>query len=122
VRQKGRLAERANAVDFKKVGRTFQHFDAQGVLLCWPSKRQIQELCLWAVWSHLPSSAVLHERDVNDLLNNAHGFDDPAIWRRSLIRMKLVTRNMHGSDDQRVEQSIPPEAVAMIREVSMRLV
>lgn len=115
-----RLEKTDSGADFKKVERTLQHFDAQGVLLRWPSKRHVQELCLWALWSYLPSDVTLHERDVNGLLNKVHGFEDAAILRRSLIGLNLMSRNLDGSDYRRVEQAPPAEAVAVIRELASR--
>ncbi len=115
-----RLALPNAPVDFKRVEKALQQFDAEGCLMRWPSKRYVQELSLWALWAVLPASQVMHEREVNGLLNKAHAFDDAAILRRSLIGMKLVSRQPDGSDYRRIEQAPPPEAVALIRAVSLR--
>ena len=115
-----RLKTPAEPTDFKRVEKTLQQFDAQGVLIRWPSKRFVQELCMWAMWAQLPSRDLMQERDVNGLLNCAHAFDDAAILRRSLIGLKLVSRNLDGSDYQRIEQRPPPEAVEVIGAVMAR--
>ncbi len=117
---RARIQESPETVDYKRVEKCLQQFDAQGCLIRWPSKRFVQELCLWVMWSRLPRNIVLQERDVNGLLNKSHGFDDAAILRRSLIGMRLISRNLDGSDYRRIEQSPPPEAVALIREVTGR--
>lgn len=117
---RARLAKPSSTPDYKRVEKCLQHFDAQGCLIRWPSKRFVQELCLWVMWSRLPRDTVLQERDVNGLLNKSHAFDDAAILRRSLIGMRLISRNLDGSDYRRIEQSPPAEAVALIREVTGR--
>lgn len=106
--------------DFKQVERCLQHFDPAGVLIRWPTKRQVQELCLWVMWSHIPAEQEMHERDVNGILNQAHQFDDAAILRRSLIGIKLMQRNLDGSDYRRIERKPPAEAVVVIREIAQR--
>lgn len=108
------------SVDFKRVEKCLQQFDSAGRLIRWPSKRFVQEICLWVLWSHLPQGAVMQERDVNGVLNKAHLFGDAAILRRSLIGLKLVSRNVDGTDYRRIEQSPPPDASAVIREVTAR--
>lgn len=118
---KGRLdAPGAGAVDYRRVERCLNHFDAQGRLIRWPSKRHMQELCLWVLWAQLPRKEVMQERDVNGALNKGHLFDDAALLRRSLVGMKLLSRNRDGSDYRRVEHSPKPEAVAVIRQVAAR--
>ncbi|MGC1505181.1 MAG: DUF2087 domain-containing protein [Sulfitobacter sp.] len=117
---KARLAGVETPVDFKRVEKCLQQFDASGRLIRWPSKRFVQEMCLWVLWSHLPRGEVMQERDVNGLLNKAHLFEDVAILRRSLIGQKLVSRNADGSDYRRIEQSPPADAIAVIRKVSAR--
>ncbi|GLQ25218.1 DUF2087 domain-containing protein [Sulfitobacter pacificus] len=117
---KARLEDSALPADFKRVEKTLQQFDAVGRLIRWPSKRYVQELCLWALWSQLPRGEVMQERDVNGLLNKAHLFEDAAILRRSLIGQKLVSRNADGTDYRRIEQSPSADAIAVIRAVSAR--
>lgn len=118
---KGRMAAAPEAVaDFRLIERALHQFDAQGRLIRWPGKRQVQELALWAMWAALPAEAVMEEREVNGALNQVHLFEDAALLRRSLIGMKLLTRKPDGSDYRRTEQRPPPEAQALIREVSQR--
>ena len=54
------------------------------------------------------------EREVNRRLSNAHLFDDPAILRRTLFSLGMVTRNPDGSDYCRRELAPPAEARALI--------
>lgn len=110
----------AENADYRLVERTLHQFDKDGCLIRWPSRRPVQELCLWAIWSVLPSAIHLHERKVNALLNEVHLFGDPAILRRSLIGLGLVSRNRDGSDYRRQELRPPVEAQEIIRQVRMR--
>lgn len=106
--------------DMRTVERTLHLFDAQGRLRQWPSKRLVQTLSLWGLWSAVPAAAVLQEGEVNVCLNAEHCFDDPATLRRTMISCGLLTRNRDGSDYRRVEQAPTPEAKVVIRELSER--
>lgn len=110
----------AQTADYRLVERTLHQFDQQGRLVQWPSRRPVQELCLWTLWSDLPPAMPLHERQVNALLNDAHLFGDPAILRRSMIGLGLVTRNRDGSDYLRQEIRPPVEAREVIRRIKAR--
>lgn len=108
------------AADMRTVERTLHLFDGQGRLRQWPSKRSVQTLSLWGLWSAVPAAAVLQEGAVNTCLNAEHCFDDPATLRRTMISCGLLTRNRDGSDYRRVEQAPTPEAKVVIRELSDR--
>jgi len=128
LRAAHRAAERpaapavAETVDHRLVERTLHQFDATGRLRQWPSRRTIQELSLWALWARLPVDTALRERDVNRLLRAEHLFDDPALLRRTMFNLGLVTRNRDGSDYRRREQRPPAEARALIRMLEERRV
>lgn len=119
-----RIAEAplAEVVDHVAVARAMQHFDRNGLLLRWPARRPVQELCLWAMWAALPSAHHMHEREVSARLDAAHGFADAAILRRSLVGMALLRRDAAGTDYLRIEQRPPPEARDLIRRVTERRV
>lgn len=120
VAAKARVEAPSPTLDYKKIERVLQQFDAQGRMRQWPAKRQVQELCLWVMWSHLPGNSTMEERDVNGILNKEHLFDDAALLRRSLIGMKLLDRTRDGSDYRRQEHAPPAEAVYLIREMVSR--
>lgn len=117
-----RLASTAapQTVDHLLVERTLNQFDSAGRLRQWPSRRKIQDLCLWALWAALPARTLLGEREVNARLRELHLFDDPAILRRSLFSLGMVSRNPDGSDYCRKEQVPPPEARALIAQLEAR--
>ena len=107
-------------VDHRLVERALHQFDAEGRLQRWHSRRKIQDLCLWVFWARLPSGTSLSEREVNRLLRAEHLFDDPALLRRMMFNLGMVTRNRDGSDYRRLEQRPPAEARALIRLLEAR--
>ena len=119
---RNRLLNRDEIVvpDARSVERTLNHFDAFGRLQQWPARRAVQTLALWALWSTFPAEKLLSEKAVNAHLGAEHVFDDVATLRRTMISCGLLTRNRDGSDYRRLEQKPPPEAKAIIRELSKR--
>ena len=57
-------------VDHRRVERALRMFDDEGRMTVWPSKRAVQDLCLWVFWAALPRGKVLHERELDEA---AHG-------------------------------------------------
>lgn len=106
--------------DHRAVEKTLNRFDANARLTEWPSRRKQQHLSLWWFWSRLPARRALHEREVNAILQGEHLFGDPAILRRDMVGLGMVTRNRDGSNYQRCELIPPPEARALIRLLEMR--
>lgn len=100
--------------DFVKVRRTARHFDGEGILVRWPGKYSEQQLCLWVMWSRLPSRLVMTEKRVNEALTAAHRFGDYALIRRELVDGGWLERRRDGSAYCRVEQRPPADAVALI--------
>ena len=103
--------------DLTRVAQALRFFDAQGRLTSWPSRTNIQHLCLWALWSRLPRGESLTERQISDHLNRWHLFGDAAILRRTLWELKLISRSPDCRDYRRIDQPPPPEAVALIRQL-----
>lgn len=107
-------------IDMRVVERALNQFDQQGRLRRWPSRRSVQTLALWVMWSTFPAGTALHERQVNQHLACEHDFDDPATLRRTMISCGLLTRRRDGTEYQRVEQEPPAEAKAVIRSMAAR--
>jgi len=107
-------------IDHRRVERALRVFDTQGRMTLWPSKRAVQDLCLWVFWAALPDHEVMHERDVNATLDRLHLFNDAAILRRTLATQGFVTRKVDGSEYRRVEQRPPPEARALLSTLNRR--
>ena len=95
--------------DLKKVSRVGNFFDEQGVLLSWPAKTGLQELCIWVFWSRIPAAEIFNERQISDMLRDWHDFGDHALLRRTLVTMGLVERTVDGREYKRIEQKPPAE-------------
>jgi hypothetical protein len=100
--------------------RTLRVFDRSGRIVRWPGKRSQQEICLWFLWSKIPPQRSFSEREISEFLNGLHLFEDPALLRRDLFDLGLVTRKRDGSDYRRVERKPPPELGLLLRRVESR--
>jgi hypothetical protein len=109
------LAQTTAQPDMTRVAQALRHFDGQGRLATWPSRTNIQHLALWALWSRLPRGVSMTERQISARLTQWHLFGDPAILRRTLFELRLISRSPSCTDYTRIEQPPPPEAVALIR-------
>lgn len=106
--------------DARTVERALHHFDAEGRLRQWPSKRGVQTLALWALWATLPAGRSMKEQEINDCLSPEHLFGDPATLRRTMISCRLLSRRNDGTDYRRIEQEPPAEARMLIRKLGPR--
>ena len=106
--------------DLTRVSAALRHFDAAGKMISWPARTAIQHLCLWALWARLPKES-LSERAISQTLITHHDFGDPAILRRTLCELRLVTRTSDASCYERQECPPPPEAMALIKALQPRL-
>lgn len=107
----------APVADLVLVNRVAGHFDAEGRMVRWPGKTSHQELCLWALWAHIPGRRPLTEPEVNAAINAWHLFGDHAILRRCLCNSGLLARTQDCREYRRVERRPPPEAAALISRV-----
>lgn len=107
--------ETAGKADYTVVSRAARCFDKADVLLFWPSRRSIQQLCLWKLWSLLPAADPISEKEVNDFLKSHNAFGDHALLRRELCDAGLLSRTRDGSRYLRVEQRPAPEALVLIQ-------
>lgn len=110
----------AEPVDMARVERAVRLFDAEGRMLRLPSRRAVQILCVWAMWARLPRGDVMTERALNELLNQWHHFGDPAVLRRDMVEMGMLSRNSDGTDYRRIEQAPPASARELIRRLAAR--
>lgn len=104
----------AEPVDPVRVRRAARHFDAAGALIRWPSKFSERQVCLWVLWSRLPSRQPMSERQVNEALQRHHHFGDYALLRREMVDGGLLRRTTDGREYRRVERRPPAEAAALI--------
>lgn len=105
----------AEPVDLKRVEAAARCFDVDGVLLRWPARTTVQQLCLWRLWSAFPADLDMSEAEVNAFLKARNGFGDHVLIRREMVNMKLLDRDRDCRRYRRLEQRPPAEALAVIR-------
>jgi hypothetical protein len=117
-----RLANRVapTPTDHRLVERALPQFDPAGRLLRWPSRQSVQTLALWAIWAALPAGVLIQEQDINKMLLHEHAFGDPAMLRRTMISVGLLSRKTDGTDYQRIEREPPSEAKVLIGIITER--
>ncbi len=111
-------APQPEPVDLTLVERVSRHFDADGVLLRWPSKNSLQPLCLWVLWSRMEPGRDYADRENTELLNAWASFGDHALLRRAMVDMGYVTRTPDGRTYRRIEQKPPAELSALLKRIA----
>jgi hypothetical protein len=111
---------RPKPVGFEQVQRLLRYFDATGRLVQWPGKFSQRVPCLWVLWSRLPARKTLSEQQVNQFLQANHLFGDPALLRRELCDLKLVTRTADCKEYRRKERRPPDEVCELMRQLETR--
>lgn len=104
----------------KDSQRALRFMDAQGRMSGWPRRRQVQTLCLWAIWRFLPAKQDLSEAQVNAVLKAQSTFGDHVQIRRSLIENGLMKRTIDGSVYRRIERKPPDDVHLFLRTLLMR--
>jgi hypothetical protein len=87
--------------------------DEQGRVQRWPTgkgKRAVQAAIMDYLASKFESDRIYHEREVNDLLNQWHMFEDWAMLRRELFSRGYLGRKLDGT--QYWLKSLTPEPQA----------
>lgn len=107
--------------DLDRVEKVSRHFDADGLMVRWPSKASHAELCLWVMWSRLPAGAAFTEREISELLNDWHTFGDYALLRRGMVDARLVSRTVDGREYRRIEQRPPAELSTLLKRIGTPL-
>jgi hypothetical protein len=107
-------------VNDARVARALNYFGPGEHLLSWPAKTSHQELCLWVLWARYPARDVMDERGISAWLNARHDFGDPAILRRTMVTMGLVTRTQDGREYRRIERKPPPELGPLLARLESR--
>ncbi|NLR76286.1 DUF2087 domain-containing protein [Leeia aquatica] len=92
-----------------------QLLDAQGQLTRWPSGRPLQQLALWYLWGRFDRRRSYHEREVNTLLNQHHRFGDPALLRREMVGLGLLSRSDDCRDYRRLSPQPPDDVIAVLK-------
>ena len=111
-------APKVDPVDLTLVEKVGRHFDANGVLLRWPSKNSLQPLCLWALWARMEPGRDYSDGENTALLNGLASFGDHALLRRAMVDMGYVTRTPDGRMYRRIEQKPPAELSALLKRIT----
>lgn len=107
-------------VSAERLKRLARLFDGEGRLLRWPSRRGMEQSCLWVVWSRVPARRYMSEPELREVLAGAHVFGDHALLRRGLCDLGLMTRTPDGRVYRRVEARPTPEAAALLELLRQR--
>lgn len=108
----------AEPVDLTLVEKVSRHFDAEGVLMRWPAKNNLQPLCLWALWARMEPGRNYADAENTQLLNAWASFGDHALLRRSMVDMGYVSRTPDGRVYRRIEQKPPAELSALMKRIT----
>jgi hypothetical protein len=114
----GRLAAAAEAApraDLAQVEKAARYFDAEGVLMSWPARLNLQTLSQWVFWSRLSPETVFTEREISELLRHWHDFDDHALIRRAMVDAKMLERTVDGREYRRIERAPPAELKPLLQ-------
>lgn len=94
--------EAANNVNLTLMSNTVRkalfQFDDAGRLVRLPNKLSIQQMTMWALWTHFAENQKYTEKEVNAIINGFHTFGDQATLRRELVNMKLLGRKSDCSE------------------------
>jgi hypothetical protein len=71
--------------------------DSQGRLKSYPAKRKLQIVALFYLATKFKLGKQYSEKEVNQLLDNWHSFEDSALLRRGLHDLRLLDRENDGS-------------------------
>lgn len=103
----------------KKLERAIRVFDGGTRMTHWPATTGVQGMCLWPIWFDLERGAQISEGDVNAAIQSRIAFEDYPLVRRSLIDHKFMTRTNDGKIYTRLSLNPPPEAVLLIKSISV---
>lgn len=115
-----RPAAPAAQVNPERLKRLARLFDAEGRLVRWPSRRGLEQSCLWVVWTRVPARRDMSEPELREVLALAHTFGDHALIRRGLCDLGLMTRTPDGRVYRRVEAKPTDEAGALLELLRQR--
>ena len=95
-------------------------FDSRGRLLRWPVKFSVQKLAMWVLWTLFDGRRIYTEREVNEVLKAANGFDDHATLRRELINHQLLSRKPDCSEYRKLAARPDDETRALLQAWRLR--
>lgn len=72
--------------------------DNEGRIKLWPKKKEVKIEILKYLATKFKDDYVYSEKEVNDIIETWHTFEDYFLLRRSLIDYKLLCRKKDGSE------------------------
>lgn len=100
--------------------KALMQFDSRGRLLRWPTKFSVQKLAMWVLWTLFDGRRVYTEREVNEVLKAANGFEDHATLRRELINHQLLSRKPDCSEYRKLAARPDDETRALLQAWRLR--
>lgn len=82
--------------DLRNILKSF--IDSDGRLTAYPAKRKMKLYAMSYLSGIFEHGRVYTEREVNELLNKAHTFNDPATLRRELYIHRFLNRDQEGKE------------------------
>lgn len=79
------------------TGNLKSFLDENGVLTAYPAKRKMKLYALVYLSGKLEAGMIYSEKEINELLNRWHSFNDPATLRRELFTHRFITRTPDGT-------------------------
>ncbi len=79
-------------------------FDEEGRMKSWPGKFGKQQIAMGLLAEQIESGKEFDEKEINEVLNTLHTYNDPASLRRSMIEQKLMDRTPDGRKYWKVEK------------------
>lgn len=110
----------AEPVDHARIEKVLRHFDKAGTMIRWPGRTNHQTLCLWAIWSRIPTGQPFSESEINQFIINGHSFGDHALLRRSMVDARMLARTPDGRLYRRIEKKPDPDALALLAALAGR--
>ncbi len=71
--------------------------DAEARLKSWPARDSLRQVALEQLAERFEVGESYTEKEVNEMLNRLHCFNDPALLRRELYQRRLLDRTLDGS-------------------------
>ena len=84
------------------MDRLHRFLDAEDKVVQWPAKHADKQLVLAYLAEKFAFGRVYHEREINDILNQWHTFQDWPLLRRSLVDSGYLQRNLTGTEYRRI--------------------
>ena len=78
--------------------------DKEGKIRAWPSKLKDRTAFLSFLAAHFELGRIYTEKEVNQIINNLHSFNDSALLRRELFMNKHLDRKLDGSEYWKMEK------------------